>query len=223
MVQRLLLIIILPILLTGCITINDKLRSGSSAIQRGFTKDQVAASLGAPPDTQINGNYEAWRYCTTAVLLSGDDYTTVIFKDGTVIATENYKNYLTGDCTSFFQPVYWSKYVPSAPVRQSSGGTNAGHGMSELEKQLVLGLLRQQQLQYQQPGYTSGCDSGHWVKKVMDSGRFVFLENGSVWEISAIDRIDTTLWLPVTDITICDGNTLINTDDQEKVSARRLR
>ena len=77
--------------------------------------------------------------------------------------------------------------------------------------------------QSQQLGLTSGCDAGHWVSKVMDGGRFVSLEDQSYWEIDSIDRIYTALWLPVTDITICDGDTLINTNDGEKVSARRLR
>ncbi len=104
------------------------------------------------------------------------------------------------------------------------GDVNAAQRAKDAETQLLLGILGQQLQQLNpQQSLTSGCDTGHWVKKVVDSGRFVFLENGSVWEVSSIDRIDTTLWLPVTDITICDGNTLINTDDQEKVSARRLR
>ena len=77
--------------------------------------------------------------------------------------------------------------------------------------------------QSQQLGLTSGCDAGHWVSKVTDGGRFVSLEDSSFWEISSIDLIDTSLWLPTTNITICDGDTLINTDDGEKVSATRLR
>jgi len=50
-------------------------------------------------------------------------------------------------------------------------------------------------------GYT-GVAAGHWVEKVTNEGRTVELEDGSVWEISATDRIYTGLWQPVTDITV---------------------
>lgn len=70
-------------------------------------------------------------------------------------------------------------------------------------------------------GRSTICDSGHWINSVGDSGRIVILENMEVWEIDAVDRIDTMLWLPVTNITVCDGQ-LINTDDGEVVGARLL-
>jgi len=50
----------------------------------------------------------------------------------------------------------------------------------------------------------------------------VILEDGSVWEIDEVDRIDTRLWLPTTNITACDDK-LINIDDKEVVDAKRLR
>jgi len=85
----------------------------------------------------------------------------------------------------------------------------------------LLNLLLQRQNQ-RQP-LPSGCDTGHWVQQVTDGGRIVSLENGSIWEISPIDRIDTALWLTTTNISICGGDTLVNLDDREKVSARRIR
>ena len=71
-------------------------------------------------------------------------------------------------------------------------------------------------------GYSSGCEDGHWVDNVSDDGTIVKLEDGSVWEVDAVDAIDSALWLPTTDIIACDDK-LINIDDNEKVSARRLR
>jgi hypothetical protein len=56
----------------------------------------------------------------------------------------------------------------------------------------------------------------------MDDGTIVKLEDGSLWEIDSVDRIDTMLWLPTTDVTVCDDK-LINTEDNETVGARRLR
>jgi hypothetical protein len=72
--------------------------------------------------------------------------------------------------------------------------------------------------------YTSsrGCVSGHWVDSVSDDGDIVKLEDGSVWEISAVDTVDSMLWLPTTDIIACDDK-LINTEDNETVEAVRLK
>jgi hypothetical protein len=69
---------------------------------------------------------------------------------------------------------------------------------------------------------TSNCDSGHWVEAVMSDGQYVKLEDGSLWEILSGDAITTALWLPTTEIVVCDGK-LINTDDNETVDARRIR
>lgn len=69
---------------------------------------------------------------------------------------------------------------------------------------------------------SSGCESGHWVESVSDDGQIVKLEDASIWEVDAVDAIDSALWLPSTDIVVCDDK-LINTDDNETVSATRIR
>lgn len=71
-------------------------------------------------------------------------------------------------------------------------------------------------------GGSAGCEDGHWIDSVSSDGTIVKLEDRSVWEVDAVDAIDSALWLPTTDIITCDGK-LINTDDNETVSARRLR
>jgi hypothetical protein len=68
---------------------------------------------------------------------------------------------------------------------------------------------------------SSGCESGHWVESVSDDGQIVELEDASIWEVDAVDAIDSALWLPTTDIVVCDDK-LINTDDNETVSATRI-
>jgi hypothetical protein len=67
----------------------------------------------------------------------------------------------------------------------------------------------------------SSCDPGHWVDAVLDDGHLVKLEDGSLWEIDAADQIDTALWLPTSEITVC-GEKLINTDDNETADAVRI-
>lgn len=69
---------------------------------------------------------------------------------------------------------------------------------------------------------------GHWISKVIDGGRFVLLEDGSLWEISSIDRINTAIWLPITDIMVLENQagvfpyTLVNTDDRETAEAKYI-
>jgi hypothetical protein len=67
-----------------------------------------------------------------------------------------------------------------------------------------------------------GCESGHWVDSVSNSGATVKLEDGSVWRIDSVDQIDTALWLPTTDIIACPDK-LINTEDNETATAIRVR
>ena len=66
------------------------------------------------------------------------------------------------------------------------------------------------------------CEDGHWVENVTDDGKIVILEDGSVWLIDPVDRVDTALWLPTSDIVACSDK-LINTDDGEIAAARRIR
>ena len=71
-------------------------------------------------------------------------------------------------------------------------------------------------------GGSSGCDDGHWIDSVMDDGGIIKLEDGSVWQVDDVDTVDSALWLPVTDVIVCDDK-IINTDDNETVHATRLR
>jgi hypothetical protein len=79
-------------------------------------------------------------------------------------------------------------------------------------------------------GVYAGVGEGHWIEEVSNGGAMVTLEDGSIWEINSIDRIDTALWLPATDITIIEANrpigeyryTFINKDDGEKALAKYI-
>jgi hypothetical protein len=79
-------------------------------------------------------------------------------------------------------------------------------------------------------GEYAGVGSRHWIKKVSSGGRVVELEDGSLWEINAVDRIDTAFWLPVTNISVSLAKTtvgeykytLLNKDDGETALAKYL-
>jgi len=78
------------------------------------------------------------------------------------------------------------------------------------------------------PGGSSyaGVGGGHWVKEKIDGGKYILLEDGSLWEISSLDRIDTALWLPTESVVVLDNPTglfpykLVNTDTKEVVEAK---
>jgi len=83
------------------------------------------------------------------------------------------------------------------------------------------------------PGLTQGkvyygVDSDHWIQKVIDSGKIILLEDGSIWEVSPLDVITSILWLPVSNIYVVESENslypykLINTDDGESVEAKYL-
>ena len=69
---------------------------------------------------------------------------------------------------------------------------------------------------------SEGCVEGHWISTVMASGKLIKLEDGSIWEVDLVDTIYSMLWLPTEEILVC-GQTLINTNNGEKVRATLLK
>jgi len=76
----------------------------------------------------------------------------------------------------------------------------------------------------------AGSGGGHWISSTSNTGGMIVLEDGSIWEINSLDRIDTALWLPITDITILKASQpvgdfkyiLVNKEDGEKALAKFL-
>lgn len=75
-----------------------------------------------------------------------------------------------------------------------------------------------------------GVGGGHWISSKVDGGAMVELEDGSLWSINAVYRIYTSLWLPISNITVVEADDavgdfrywLINTDDGERALAKFL-
>jgi len=124
---------------------------------------------------------------------------------------------------------YLYEYYPTVIICPSRGKlvikgktlnvAQVGSGKSTLKSQS--GQATQRAASSRRSG-RSDCESGHWVDSVSSDGQIVKLEDGSIWEVDPVDAIDSMLWLPTSDIIVCDGK-LINTDDNETVSARRIR
>ena len=68
---------------------------------------------------------------------------------------------------------------------------------------------------------SSNCIDGHWISSVSGNGQIVMLEDRSVWEVDAVDAIESMLWLPTENILIC-GSRMINSSNGKAVRATRL-
>jgi len=78
----------------------------------------------------------------------------------------------------------------------------------------------------QTPSYTA-LGGGHLLRSVSEDGRYVTLEDGSVWEIEPSVRFQTADWQPQAPISVrtgrgMDGYTyeIVNTQDDEGAMAR---
>ena len=91
-------------------------------------------------------------------------------------------------------------------------------------------LLRRVLVENEGSGAYAGIGGGHWVKKNVDSGTYIILEDGSLWQIDPMNKIDAMLWLPISEITVLKSTSgspgynylLINTDDGEQAHAKYM-
>lgn len=75
--------------------------------------------------------------------------------------------------------------------------------------------------------YDLNTEDGHWLKSNIGDGKYLLLEDGTLYEVDPIDRIDSSLWLPLSNLKIVyDGGLydylIINTDDEESVHAKKV-
>lgn len=54
-------------------------------------------------------------------------------------------------------------------------------------------------------GAYAGVGQKHWVREKIDSGAYIKLEDGSLWQISPIDKINTMLWLPTDNVVVIES------------------
>lgn len=100
-------------------------------------------------------------------------------------------------------------------------------GLSSLPKSLKH-KIEELQMEQKKLIDAKGSDD-HWIQKVIDNGKFILLEDNSLWEVSSIDIIYSSLWLPISNIIIVESKNpeypyiLINTDDSEKVEVKLIK
>jgi hypothetical protein len=55
----------------------------------------------------------------------------------------------------------------------------------------------------------------------LSDGELLKLEDGSVWQVDAADTVDSALWLPVSDVLVCDDK-IVNLDENESVEVTQI-
>lgn len=83
---------------------------------------------------------------------------------------------------------------------------------------------------HQGVGIYASVGEGHWVKKNVDSGTYMILEDGSLWKIDPFDKFNTMSWFPASSIIVTESSSgspgydylLINTDDGENAHAKYM-
>lgn len=70
-----------------------------------------------------------------------------------------------------------------------------------------------------------GERAGGWLRSKTGSGRFVELNDGTLWEVGAAGRMDARLWMTMDRITVTDDVKLTNTskNPSESVQVQRLK
>ena len=79
-------------------------------------------------------------------------------------------------------------------------------------------------------GIYAGVGGGHWIKENIDRGSMFLLEDGSLWEVARLDRLNGSLWLRMSSITVVEAKDgalgfnylLVNTNDGETVHAKLI-
>jgi len=66
------------------------------------------------------------------------------------------------------------------------------------------------------------CGLVHWITNIKSDGSTVTLNDGSVWEIDASDRMDVSLWVTKSEVTVCNG-LIRNPRERESVDARKIK
>ncbi len=73
-----------------------------------------------------------------------------------------------------------------------------------------------------------GSIVGHWIKYNLVRNECIILEDGSLWEVSSLDRYKPSLWLKTDSISVLDSHSrlypykLLNHSSGDVVEARYL-
>jgi hypothetical protein len=94
---------------------------------------------------------------------------------------------------------------------------------SNIRTTVVLTLLISVGLSFGIPSYASSvCESGLSIISVLNDGKLIKLDDGSLWEVDDADTVDSELWLTTEDVVIC-GDKITDVDEEETVEATKIK
>jgi len=141
--------------------------------------------------------------------------------------TEQYKSITEKQLSANIETIKWLR-LQNDKLKKENKQVSKALGELESEfaacKKIVDAMVSQRVRGH---AYT-GVGGGHWIREVATGGGIIVLEDGSFWEVSPLDRIDTMLWLPITEIMVLENPSgffpylLVNTDDGEKAEAKLI-
>ena len=194
------------------------------SVPQATTQQQLRAPAqqGSVIESKVDGEFEGWEGETIVKLMNGQIWQ----------QTEYYYHY---------------RYSFRPDVLIYKGGSGWKMKVEGIDKAVRVLLIEATQTGAQQqigsrenatqaggsvagPKLYAGVGGGHWVKKNVDSGTYMVLEDGTLWAIDPFDKIDAMLWLPISNITVIESSSgspgydylLINTDDDEKANAKYM-
>jgi len=172
---------------------------------------RAATSHSSVIESKIDGDFEGWEGETIVKLMNGQIWQ----------QTEYYYH-------------YHYAFMPDVLIYKSGGGWKMK--VEGIDRAVGVQQLKSRRNAPQAvrsaaiPKVYAGIGGGHWVKKNIDSGTYMVLEDGTLWAIDPFDKIDAMLWLPISNITVIESSSgspgynylLINTDDGEKAHAKYM-
>jgi hypothetical protein len=129
--------------------------------------------------------------------------------------------------------------APLLQNQQNQQNQNGNQNLKELqEMREALALIQQMQNlvnggaggNLPLPNLPAGgaAGGGHWIKSVIERGQTIQLENGSLWQINPLNKVDAILWMSMEQITVVEsGNALypyklVNTSSKSAAEAKLI-
>lgn len=164
-------------------------------------------------------SWAAAEFVTVAKVFSNDDFGIIVRSNGDAYQIEKGVG-----CLSFWQ--YEGKQVLVSSPRLFLGVGSELVLPDDNQKCRIWDIKELGQLggfvTDQQKPAMHNCSDGHWISSVSNNGKIVVLEDGSVWQIDDVDKIESMLWLPTENVLIC-GKRMVNSSSGKAVQAMRLK
>lgn len=107
--------------MTGCAAGVQRLSQNAAGVQQGQSPQEVELIMGAPGNTQFNGQYSAWQYCGTNNNAYGSHaYLIVWMYQERVYSKTTYQSYNSGRCENHFTSIDWQQ-APDVTIEIRDG------------------------------------------------------------------------------------------------------